>query len=195
MINLGGVHSLTAILTNPQRYAANHGGAAFIRPAHLLLCDNNIADNATTVVRICTESAHCTRLDNYISYEAAKHGATKFLREVVNEVWYNNLKDADTFYMKVLALEIMAFLDANSRGLHAVDMITLCTNMHGYYAQADGILQYIIMLEEAQKKAKRAGMPIADIKLVMMALAAVLPAQHFPHEVDNWEGLPANSRL
>ncbi len=27
----------------------------------------------------------------------------------------------------------------------------------------------------------------------MMALAAVLVAQHFPCEVDNWEGLPAGS--
>jgi hypothetical protein len=94
----------------------------------------------------------------------------------------------------MLALEIMAFLDTNSRGIHAVDMITLHTNMHRYYAQADGIPQYIIMLEEAQKKAKRAGMPIANIKLVMMALAAVLTVQHFPHKVNNWEGLPANSR-
>jgi hypothetical protein len=70
----------------------------------------------------------------------------------------------------MLALETMAFLDANSGGLHTVDMITLCTNMHRYYAQADGIPQYIIMLEEAQKKAKRVGMPIADIKLIMMDL-------------------------
>jgi hypothetical protein len=41
------------------------------------------------------------------------------------------------------------------------------------------------MLEDAQKKAKRAGMPIANIKLVMMALAAVLLAQHFPCKVDD----------
>ena len=66
--------------------------------------------------------------------------------------------------------------------------------MHGYYAQADGIPQYIIMLKEAQKKAKRAGMPIADIELVMMALAAVLAVQHFPCKVDDWEGLPALGR-
>jgi hypothetical protein len=38
-------------------------------------------------------------------------------------------------------------------------------------------------------------MPIADIKLVMMALAAILVLQHFPREVNNWEGLPANSHL
>ncbi len=49
------------------------------------------------------------------------------------------------------------------------------------------------MMEDAHKKVKRAGMPIADAKLVMMALAAVLAAQHFPSEVDNWEGLPAAS--
>ena len=41
------------------------------------------------------------------------------------------------------------------------------------------------MLEDAQKKAKTAGMPIADIELVMMALAAVLAAQYFPQEVGN----------
>jgi hypothetical protein len=158
---LRGGHSLTAILMDPLRYAANHGGAAFKCPARLPLYDKNIANNATTVVHVRAESAHSTRLDNYASYKAAERGAAKFLRKVVNEVWYNDLKDADTFYMKVLALEIMAFLDANSGGLHAIDMITLRTNMQGYYMQADGIPQYIIMLEEAQKKAKQAGMPIA----------------------------------
>jgi hypothetical protein len=85
----------------------------------------------------------------------------------------------------VTALEIISFLDANSGGLHAIGMISLCTNMHQYYVQADGIPQYIIMLEDAQKKAKRAGMPIADIELVMMASAAVLTTQHFPREVDD----------
>ncbi len=139
------------------------------------------------------ESANRACLDDYASYKAAERGAAKFLRKVVNKVWYNNLKDADTFYTKVLALKIMASLDANSRGLHAVNMLTLCTNMHGYYAQADGIPQYIIMLEEAQKKAKLADMPIANIERIMMALAAVFVAQHFPRKVDDWEGLPANS--
>jgi hypothetical protein len=70
-------------------------------------------------------------------------------------------------------------------------MLTLQTKIHGYYAQADCIPQYIIMLEETQKKAKQAGMPIANIKLVMMALAAVLSVMHYPRKVDYWEGLPS----
>jgi hypothetical protein len=50
------------------------------------------------------------------------------------------------------------------------------------------------MMEDAQKKAKRAGMPIADVELVMMASAAVLATKNFPREVDDWEGLPAVNR-
>jgi hypothetical protein len=113
----------------------------------------------------------------------------KFLRNVVNEIWYNDLKNADTFYTKVTAIEIMSLLDANSGGLHALDMISICTDMMQYYVQADDTPQFIVMMEDAQKKAKRAGIPIAIVKLVMMASAAVLAAQHFPHEVDDWEGL------
>jgi hypothetical protein len=191
---LGGVHSLMAILMDAVRYAADHGGNGFIRPVRLPLYNGSIADNATTVVRMRAEVGHKACLDDYASFEAAERGAAKFLRETVNKVWFNDLKDADTFYTKVSALKIISFLDANSGELHAIDMISLRTNMHQYYVQADGIPQYINMLEDAQKKAKRAGMPIADIKLEMMASAAVLVAQHFPHEVDDWEGLPSSSR-
>jgi hypothetical protein len=50
------------------------------------------------------------------------------------------------------------------------------------------------MIEDAQKKATRAGIPIANVILVMMALTAVLAAEHFPREFDDWEGLPSTSR-
>ena len=62
-----------------------------------------------------------------------------------------------------MALEIMALLHANSGGLHAVDMILLCTNMHQYYLQADGIPQYIIMMEDTQKKQKGRAYPLPTL--------------------------------
>jgi hypothetical protein len=186
---LGGVHSLMAILVDAARYPTDHGGNMFKCPDCQPLYDSSIANNATTVMCVRAESAHKSHLNNYARYEAAERGAAKFLCETVNEVWYNDLKDADIFYTKVTALKIMTFLDPNSGSLHAIDMISLRTNMHQYYMQADGIPQYIIMLEDAQKKAKRAGMPIANIELVMMASAAVLTAQRFPCEVNDWECL------
>jgi hypothetical protein len=191
---LGGIHSLTAILTDPVSYATDHGGNEFRRPSRLPLYNAVIANDATAVVPVKVESVHKSRLDDFASYEAAERGVAKFLRKAVEEVWFNDLKDAETFYTKVTAWEIMSLLDANSGGLHAIDMIGLRTNMQLYYSQADGIPQFINMMEDAQKKAKRAGMPIADVELVMMALVAVLAAQHFPREVDDWEGLPTHTR-
>ena len=82
-----------------------------------------------------------------------------------------------------MAIKIMALLDASSMGAHPL-------HEHDAYVQADGILQYIAMMEDAQKKAKQAGMPIANVKLMKLASAAVITAQHFLHEVYNWEGLP-----
>jgi hypothetical protein len=37
-------------------------------------------------------------------------------------------------------------------------------------------------------------MPITNVELVMMASAAVLAAQHFPREINDWESLPSLSR-
>jgi hypothetical protein len=46
----------------------------------------------------------------------------------------------------------MSLLDANSGGLHALDMILLHTDMMQYYVQADGIPRFIVMMEDAQKR-------------------------------------------
>ena len=70
---VGGIHSLTAIITDGVRYAADHGGNVFFnRPVCLPLYDASIADNATTVVRVRSEAAHKARLDDYASFEAAE---------------------------------------------------------------------------------------------------------------------------
>jgi hypothetical protein len=123
------------------------------------LYNKNNANDAMTVVCVCAKAAHKSHLDYYTSYKAAKCGVAKFLRDIVDKIWYNDLKDAETFYTKVTALEIMAYLDTNSGGLHAIDMISLRLNMTQYYIQADGIPQFIIMMEDAKKKAKRPACP------------------------------------
>jgi len=146
---VGGIHSLTALLMDEAKYAVAHGGNKFVRPVRLPLYNELIPDDAPTVVRIRAEAAHKSKLEDYNNYKTAECGCAKFLHNVVDEVWYNDLKDADTFYTQVTALEVMTFLDLNSGGLHAVDMLSLHTKMHQYYAQADGIPQYIIMLEDA----------------------------------------------
>jgi hypothetical protein len=65
---LGWTHSLVGILTEATRYAADHGGATFVHPLRLPLYDVTVADNATTVVHVCAESAHQDKLDDYASF-------------------------------------------------------------------------------------------------------------------------------
>ena len=128
-----GDHSLMSILAEAAKNKANHGGSKFVRPSCLSLYNRNIANDTTTVVCVCAEATHKSHLDDYASYDIAKRGVAKFLRKIVDEIWYNDLKDAKTFYTKVMALEIIADLDANSGGLHAIDMISLHLNMTQYY--------------------------------------------------------------
>jgi hypothetical protein len=81
-----GVHSLTAILAEAAMYKANHGGAKFVRLSHLPLYDKNIADDATTVIHNHAKADQKSCLEDYASYEAAKRGIAKFLRNVVDEI-------------------------------------------------------------------------------------------------------------
>ena len=64
---LNGLHSLTAILMEAAKYEAEHWNAKFVRPVCLPLYDENIANDATTVVRVRAEAAHKSRLDDYAS--------------------------------------------------------------------------------------------------------------------------------
>ncbi len=74
-------------------------------PSPLPPYDRNIADDTTTVVCVRAKATHKSHLEDYASYEAAKCGVAKFLHNIVNEIWCNNLKDAETFYTKVTALK------------------------------------------------------------------------------------------
>ena len=51
-----------------------------------------------------------------------------------------------------MAAELMAHLDANCGGLHPRKLVSLPTDMLGYYMDVEGIPEYIDKLEEAQRK-------------------------------------------
>ena len=84
--HLGGIHSLTGIITNATTYAAKHGNVAFVQPTRLPLYNATIPDDATTAVRVKAETAHQACVDDYASFDAAERGVAKFLREVVDDL-------------------------------------------------------------------------------------------------------------
>jgi hypothetical protein len=50
---------------------------------------------------------------------------------------------------------------------------------------------FILAMEEAQKKAKRAELPILNIKLAMYAATSLLQSGDYKKETDKWEGCHA----
>jgi hypothetical protein len=107
-------------------------------------------------------------------WKAAKDVCKKLIRAAVEEVYINELKDGITFFHKVNARDLLEHLEKNFTGLHALDIVALRTNMLLLYKNAASMPDFILTMEEAQKKAKRAELPILDIELAMYAATSVL---------------------
>jgi len=148
-----------------------------------------IADNASAVVRARAEAEHAILVRDYASYDAAERAVAKFIRDAIDEIWYRDLRHARSFYTSVTAHQLMTHLDANCGGLHPSELMSLPTDMMRYYVEAEGIPEYINMLEEAQRKLTRAKIPMLDDNLLAIASTAVLASGHFPRPTDEWEAL------
>ena len=183
-------HNLIGLIEPTLAYAAVWGAALPI-PARPPAYDPAIAADATPVIRARMEAAHAVVLKDYATYEATERAVAKFIRNAVDEIWYKDLKHARSFYNAVTAKTLLAHLDDNCGGLHPSELINLNTEMMGYYAEAEGIPEYINALEDAQRKLRRANLPMDDANLLAMASTAVLASQHYPRATDDWEALPA----
>ena len=55
-------------------------------------------------------------------------------------------------------------------------------------------MDFILTMEEAQKKAKTAELPILDIELAMYAATSILQSGDYKKETDKWEGHDAHKK-
>ncbi len=120
------------------------------------------------------EAIHKARAEDYGIWKAAKDGSKKLIRSAVEKVCINELKDGTTFFHKVFAQDLLEHLEMNPTGLHALDIVALQTNKLLLYKNAASMPDFILTMEESQKKAKRAELPIFDNDLAMYAATSVL---------------------
>ena len=187
-----GQHNLIGIVEPTLSYTTTWG-AEFPVPARPPAYPA-IPDDASAVVRARHEATHAILRRDYASYEAAERATAKFIRDAVDELWYRDLRHPRSFYTNVTAKQLLEHLDANCGGLHPSELVNLPTEMLGYYADAEGIPEYINMLEEAQRKLARANLPMSDNQLLAIASTAILASDHYPRPTDIWEALPRNLR-
>ena len=101
---------------------------------------------------------------------------------VVDETWYKELKDPDTFYMKVTALKLIDHLTEFCAGLHTVDAVDIPHIMKSLYKDSEGVPQFINAMEAAQRKSKRAKLVINDEYLHAVALKLLLQSGEYETE-------------
>ena len=70
---------------------------------------------------------------------------------VVDETWYKELEDPDTFYTKVTALKLLDHLTQFCTGLHTVDAVDIPQIMKSLYKDSEGIPQFVNAMEAAQR--------------------------------------------
>jgi hypothetical protein len=109
-------------------------------------------------------------------------------------MWIKPLLHPITFYNNVTAYNLLEYLRTNSGGLHNTDLATLPTEMLHYYANEDGIPEFILALEKARKKLAHRGVPMSDATLLATAHSQVFASLHYPEATREWERLPPASQ-
>jgi hypothetical protein len=190
---VNGIHNLWGLVASVDCYL-HHYGAPFVRPAtHPACYDPAITAEASCVNRVCTKTAWVALIQDYGAYKAAERGVKVFIEAVVNDTWICNLRNPKTFYSNVTALDIFNHLHEHSGGIHALDMVLLTIQISKYYKGMLDIPKYIFLLEDAQRKAARAHLPVSNQTLTVLASTALLAADTFPRTTELWEELdPAN---
>jgi hypothetical protein len=122
-------------------------------------------------------------------YEAAERGIKVFIEAAVQDTWIRNLRDPKTFHLNVTALAHFDHLHERSGSLHPLDTVLLTIQMSQYYEGTQDIPEYIFLLEDAQRKAARAHLPVTDQTLTVLASTALLAADTFPPTTKLWEEL------
>ncbi len=135
-----------------------------------------------------TKAIHKAHFEDYKMWKTAEDGCKKLICAAVQEVYINKLKDGTTFFHKVFACDLLEHLEKNSTGFHALHITLLHLNMLLLYKNAVSMPDFILAMEEAQKKVKHTELPILDIKLAMYATAFVLQSGNYKKEPDKWEG-------
>jgi hypothetical protein len=182
-----GFHHVVGVMQMESAYMADHTGIAFPIPKCLSLWDDKIVKDGIVVKMKKAEAIHKACSKDYKIWKTAEDGCKKLIRTAVEEVYINKLKDGTTFFHKVYVCDLLEHLEENSTVLHALDIIALHLNMLLLYKNAASMPDFILAMEEAQKKAKRAELPILDIELTMFPATSILQMGNYKKETDKWE--------
>jgi hypothetical protein len=190
----GGTCSLSGLIDTEATYIANHGAPFDPMTVPLAAYDPAIAVDASNAIRARAERTWTAKRELQRLIRAVERNGRLFLLHVVEETWLLPLKSETTFYNQVALRDMLNHLATNMQGLEATDIISLSVDMQSWWQDDPRVPEYINKLEEAQKKANRANLPLTDAWLAATASLSLLTAGSFPKQRTDWDSLPPASK-
>ena len=182
-------HNLAGFILPTERYEQIYKKGAYAIHPVIPLYDNNIDKDATRLEINSAKGKHKAPRNDRQMYETSDNACRSFIMTVVDETWYKELKDPDTFYTKVTAIKLFEHLTEFCDGLHTVDAVDISQLMKELYKDSDGVPQFINVMEAAQRKSKRAKLVINDEYLHAVALKLLLQSGEYETETREWSKL------
>ena len=113
---------------------------------------------------------------------------------VMDEAWYKELEDPNTFYTEVTPIKLLEHLTKFCTGSHAFDAVDIPQLMKELYKDSDGVPQFINAMEAAHRKSKRAKLVINNEYLHAVALKSLLQSGEYETETQEWSKLPESDQ-
>ena len=89
-------HNLSGLIAPSAKYKTKYG-TYFKRPTRTKPYCPNITDTMSDADQSKSEDTHSSRKEDYQLYEAEEMGTVRFLTTNVDETWYQELENSETF--------------------------------------------------------------------------------------------------
>ena len=142
-------HNMLGVILSTKRYDHIYKKGSYLIPPVITLYNNAIDKEATRTEVHQAEGKHEANRNDFQLYQTADNSCKNFIMEVVDETWYKDLEDPDTFYTNVTDLKLLDHLTEFCLGLHIVNAVDIPQVMNTLFSDADGIPKFINSMETA----------------------------------------------
>ena len=103
-------HNLSGVILPAERYEHVYKNGVYAIPPAIPLYDDNIDKDATRLEINRAKRNHEARRNDRQLYRTANNACRSLIMTVMDEIWYKELEDPDTFYTKVTAIKLLEHL-------------------------------------------------------------------------------------
>ena len=134
-------HNLLGVILPTKRYEQVYSNGPYKILSVIELYDDAIDINVTRTEVHQAEGKHKAKINDRAYYETADTECKNFIIEVVDEKWYKELEDPDTFYTNVTALKLLEHSTEFFSVLHIVNAVDIPQVIKTLFSDAEGIPQ------------------------------------------------------